>query len=339
MPTPVVRPCSRAHCWAAYAAALLAALLLAPLLEARWPGAPLLNALLITSSATAVVFIFSYLGDNSSVYDPYWVLAPLHLAFIWKAQAPGGFWFYEPRETMCILLLWAWALRFIIMVPWEGWTRGLAHEDWRYANIRLQLAEVGRQQMASNLAGAVLYWSCSLVSLHLTPTLLVFGALCPLGRVVLQGSDAPPLCAFDAAAAFVTAAGIAVEAVADEQLRRWQRTRSGAGAGASAGSASFRAGLWSLSRHPNYFGECLFWSGMLLFAAGAGALQAEWKLAAGPAFMWAFFRLASVPLMDARSLERRVDYADVIASTSALLLLPPGWRIGALRALDPKKSP
>ena len=66
----------------------------------------------------------------------------------------------------------------------------------------------------------------------------------------------------------------------------------------------------------------------------ADALRAEPWLAAGAALMWAFFRVASVPLMDARSLGRRSDYVQVMASTSALLLMPPGFRIGALRAVD-----
>ena len=136
----------------------------------------------------------------------------------------------------------------------------------------------------------------------------------------------------DAAAALLAALGIAVEGAADEQLRRWQRVHPGA-------TTTFRGGLWNLSRHPNYCGECLFWTGMLVFAAGAGALQAEWRLAAGPSLMWAFFRFASVPLMDQRSLDRRKDYAMVMESTSALLLLPPGWRIGALSVIDAKGRP
>ena len=324
------RPCTAWHCWSAYVAAFLVAVLLAPVLQGRWPDSPLFNGLLLTSASTTVVFSFSFLADNSSVYDPYWVLAPLHLAFVWKAAAPGGFWFYEPRETACIVLLWAWALRFTIMVPWEGWKRGLVHEDWRYEQIRSQLAEAKVfARSASGLVGTLLYWQVSLVSLHLTPSLLVYSALCPLGRVVLQGTAAPPLCALDAAAALLTAAGIALEAIADEQLRSWQRAHP-------AARTACRQGLWRFSRHPNYCGECLFWSGLLLFAAAADALRAEPWLAAGAALMWAFFRVASVPLMDARSLSRRSDYAQVMASTSALLLMPPGVRIGALRAVDAK---
>ena len=71
-----------------------------------------------------------------------------------------------------------------------------------------------------------------------------------------------------------------------------------------------------------------------LFAVAADALRTERWLVVGAALMWAFFRVASVPLMDARSLSRRSDYVQVMASTSALLLMPPGFRIGALRAVD-----
>ena len=201
--SPRERPCGALHCCGAYAAAFAVAMLLTPVLEGRWPDSPLLNGLLLTTASTTAVFAFSFLADNSSVYDPYWVLAPPHLAFVWKAQAPGGFWFYEPRETVCIVLLWVWALRFTIMVPWEGWKSGLVNEDWRYDQIRVQLANFAnkavRSPSAAGMVGGLFYWQFSLVSLHLTPSLLVYSALCPLGRVVLQGSAAPPLCALAAA--------------------------------------------------------------------------------------------------------------------------------------------
>lgn len=40
--------------------------------------------------------------------------------------------------------------------------------------------------------------------------------------------------------------------------------------------------------------------------------------------------------MDHRSLSRRSDYGEVMTSTSALLLMPPGFQIGALRTVDAK---
>ena len=198
------------------------------------------------------------------------------------------------------------SVRFLVGVPWDGWTRGLAHEDWRYEQIRTQ-------RMPSEAA----YWAFSLASLHVTPTLLVFAALCPVGRVLLQGTAAPPLGLVDALGAGVAAAALVVEAVADEQLRRFRQRESG------RPPTSMREGLWRWSRHPNYFGECLFWTGLLGLAVGAGAVGPEPALCGGALGMWVFFRAASVPLMDQRSLERRPDYAEVMRTTSALVPWPP----------------
>ena len=65
------RPCGVWHCWSAYVAAFVVAVLLAPVLQGRWPDSPLFNGLSLTSASTTIVFLFSFLADNSSVYDPY----------------------------------------------------------------------------------------------------------------------------------------------------------------------------------------------------------------------------------------------------------------------------
>ncbi|KAH8095051.1 DUF1295-containing protein [Aureococcus anophagefferens] len=217
------RRVSAAACRAAYATALAAATVLAA--AAPWPDgwadAPLVRGLALDAAATVVVYGFSLRADNSSVYDPYWCVLPLWLLFYWKAEAPGGFWFYEPRETMVLCCVWAWAWRFFLFVPWEGWTVGLATEDWRYQDLR---AKLGRG-----------YWGFSLASLHLTPTLLVYGALAPAARVVLAGSDAPPLNRLDAVAlACVVAAAAAAAKLRRRGARRGERGVGPAGTGAAA---------------------------------------------------------------------------------------------------------
>ena len=74
----------------------------------------------------------------------------------------------------------------------------------RYASFR---AKVGRA-----------YWLASLVSFHLTPSLLVFFALGPVFAPLADGASSP-LNAGEMTAAGLTLAAIAVESVADEQLR------------------------------------------------------------------------------------------------------------------------
>ena len=282
---------SAGYCWCAYFTALAAITAAALVLEppTLLQGRPLLLGLVYDVAATLVVYAFSFFADNSSVYDPFWCILPLWLLAYWRHEATDS-----ARALIVMNLVWAWAIRFFVGYPWEGWTQGLSHEDWRYADLRKKL---GRG-----------YWPFSLSSLHLTPTLLVFGALAPAGGVILQ-ENAPPLNVGDLVTCVVTLAFLVLEAVADETLRR-HRTRS---------KSTCVAGPWAWSRHPNYLGECGFWSGIYLFARAAGI--GDLSYAAGPVVLWLFFRFASAPLMEERSRARRKDY-DAVSPSAVLVPLP-----------------
>ena len=197
------RRVSAAYCWCAYITALAAITVVALVVEPppSLRGRPLLRGLGFDVVATVIVYAFSLLADNSSVYDPYWCVLPLWLLAYWRHEAASD----SARGLLVMNLVWAWAIRFFIGYPWEGWTQGLSHEDWRYSDLRIKLGKG--------------YWPFSLSSLHLTPTLLVFGALVPAGAVVLQDA-APPLNVGDLVACVVTLAFLVLEAVADETLRR-----------------------------------------------------------------------------------------------------------------------
>jgi steroid 5-alpha reductase family enzyme len=104
-----------------------------------------------------------------------------------------------------------------------------------------------------------------------------------------------------------------IELVSDEQMRRFARTKS-------PGEVMDR-GLWRWSRHPNYFGEILFWWSLWLFAVSAD--PAWWWTIVGPLAMVAMFLAASIPMLDDRSRERRPGYAAYEARTSALVPWPP----------------
>ena len=288
------RRVSAAYCWCAYITALAVITAVALVIDDTPPS--LLRGLGFDVVATLIVYAFSLVADNSSVYDPFWCVLPLWLLAYWRHEATDS-----ARALIVMNLVWAWAIRFFVGYPWEGWTRGLAHEDWRYADLRNKL---GRG-----------YWPFSLSSLHLTPTLLVFGALAPAGAIILQES-APPLNVGDLVACVVTVAFLVLEAVADETLRR-HRTRS---------KSTCVAGPWAWSRHPNYLGECGFWSGIYLFSRAAGISDILYAI--GPAALWVFFRAASAPLMDARSRARRKDF-DRVSPSATLVPLPilsRGWR-------------
>jgi len=90
---------------------------------------PLLAMLGADLIATLVVFVFSLALNNSSMYDPYWSVAPIVIALAWAAGGGGGL-----VSGVLLAVIVAWGLR----LTWNfarGWS-GLDHEDWRYVGYR-----------------------------------------------------------------------------------------------------------------------------------------------------------------------------------------------------------
>jgi steroid 5-alpha reductase family enzyme len=248
-------------------------------------------------AATLAIFAFSFAFGNSSFYDAYWSVAPVPIAVYWAfAPDPAGGAAVPERQLLVLAVVLLWAVR--LTSNWaRGW-EGLAHEDWRYVDIR---ARTGR-----------LYWPVSFLALHAFPTAIVFLGLLPLWPALASG--ARPLGAIDGVAAAVGLAAVLLELVADEQLRRFRRTNA-------PPHAICEVGLWAWSRHPNYLGEILFWVSLALFSlAAAGFVWWAWI---GAAAMLAMFVLVSIPLKETRMLARRPAYAERQRRVSLLLPRPP----------------
>eukprot|EP00670_Eutreptiella_braarudii_P026307 CAMPEP_0174383122 /NCGR_PEP_ID=MMETSP0811_2-20130205/125017_1 /TAXON_ID=73025 ORGANISM="Eutreptiella gymnastica-like, Strain CCMP1594" /NCGR_SAMPLE_ID=MMETSP0811_2 /ASSEMBLY_ACC=CAM_ASM_000667 /LENGTH=494 /DNA_ID=CAMNT_0015536591 /DNA_START=39 /DNA_END=1523 /DNA_ORIENTATION=+ len=85
--------------------------------------------------------------------------------------------------------------------------------------------------------------------------------------------------------------GFAVEVAADAQKRAFRAT---------AGRGKFiKSGLWAYSRHPNYFGEILLWSAMVITCSSNFTQAQQWLTLLSPAFT-AFLLLyvSGVPMLE-----------------------------------------
>lgn len=115
------------------------------------------------------------------------------------------------------------------------------------------------------------------------------------------------------------AAGFLLEIVADRQKRRFKADPANAGKFISSG-------LWSWSRHPNYFGEILLWVGVAMVAA---PVLSGWQLLSliSPVFLVLLLtRVSGIPLLEARSDKRwgsEPEYQRYKENTPVLIPRPP----------------
>ena len=297
--SPPNRPVSALICYFAYLSALTVGVLTWWLLQKFTSIGLFYIGLITTCTSTVVVWIFSISVNNSSIYDPYWVIAPPFLA-IGMMIGSGGFtnpWSF--RYIIIIVCILLWAARYHIFYRWTGWRTGLIHEDWRYEDMR---------------DFPVPYWLNSLFGMHLFPTILVYFAFAPgiLSLEIPTGMQ-NIFSVFDAIGIVVAVSSLALLFFADMQLKRFRETDEYKQGGI------LREGLWKYSRHPNYLGEVLIWVSMMFFGIAAGLHTTVPILVfVGPVVMAVFFRFSSW-LMDVRSLERRPGYKIVMTEVSAMI--------------------
>ena len=122
----------------------------------------------------------------------------------------------------------------------------------------------------------------------------------------------------------VWAVGLFFEAVGDRQLARFKADP------ANKGQVMDR-GLWSWTRHPNYFGDACVWWGIWLVAASSW-----WGLATviSPALMtWTLVRNTGKATLERSMSRSKPGYADYVRRTSGFVPLPPRRRPRARRGL------
>ena len=241
--------------------------------------------------ATIFIYIGSVILKNSSLYDPFWSVAPipiaLYLALNFENTLIVKFLVLTP------IIFWALRLTRNWIISWEGFD----HEDFRY--IDLKNTSMLKAEF-NNFFG-----------IHLFPTLIVNLSLYPLVFILTNNSNSSIFLSF---ASLFTFLAVLLETISDEQMREFRKNPLNKG-------KTMKYKLWKYSRHPNYLGEIGFWFGIYMMGLSSG--MAPFWIIICPLTMLALFIFVSCPMMDNRSLMNRPDYKDYMEVTSQLMLLPP----------------
>lgn len=261
----------------------------------------MLALIIAVSSGLSVVMIAAWVlqrrTHNAGWVDAVWSFG-LGAAGVIYALAPmsGGSWPHA-RQIVVGALVALWSLRLGLYLVGRA-RRG--PEDSRYAQFRLD-------------------WGLGFES-HMFWFLQVQAAAAALLAlsVLLAAHNPRPLGFGDLAGIVLMAIAIVGAAVTDAQLGNFRRDPANRG-------KICADGLWSWSRHPNYFFEWLGWMAYPIFAIDfRGDFPLGWLALSGPIFMYVLLaHVSGIPPLERQMLRTRGDaYRVYQAGTHAFFPWP-----------------
>lgn len=195
-----------------------------------------------------------------------------------------------PFYTLVFGLVCLWGIRLSIHIYLRNKGKD---EDFRYQNFRKQWIKHPYLQ--------------AYIKLYLTQALLTL--IVSTAIFIAVTSEASELNLLSILFACVALFGFLYESISDYQLVKFKKTDGSSG-------KIMRQGLWRYSRHPNYFGEIVFWWGIsLLVATTTGNYLA---LTSGLVMNLLIVFVSGVPMLEAKY-KSNPAYEDYIRSTNSLI--------------------
>jgi len=181
-----------------------------------------------------------------------------------------------------------WSIR--LTANWTKNWKGMLFEDWRYIDMRNYS---GKYFELSNFFG-----------IHLFPTLIVFICCIPIYFVAdIQYQ----LSVYSFIGFFICLIGVLYEFIADYQLYIFKKRNQ-------KNTEIINKGLWKYSRHPNYWGEILFWWGLYIYVFDVAPLY----MILAPISMILMFIYISIPWIENKIIKTRPEYRKYQKNTNIL---------------------
>ena len=245
-----------------------------------------LNLLIADVVSTAITFIFSLIFNNSSVYDPYWSVAPIVVIIALSIK------FGINNITIFPLIaVIFWGVR--LTINWAYTFTNLLHEDWRYKMYKEKFPRI--------------YILVNFFGIHLFPTLVVYLCMLPFVFLFYKLVEFSPLMIIGFV---ISISAFLLQMISDIEMHKFRKRKT---------HTLINVGLWKYSRHPNYLGEILMWWGIYFMMLPV--LNNCWFLFIGALVNNLMFLFISIPMADKRQ-SKKDGYLLYKKNTHMLLPIP-----------------
>jgi steroid 5-alpha reductase family enzyme len=244
-----------------------------------------LNSGLVILGIMVALWLYSLAIKNSSIVDIFWGTGFVITFWFGTWLVPGGM---TARALLLGVLVTLWGLRLSLYI----FNRNHGNsEDFRYAKWR---EDSGRE-----------WWWRSFFKVFVLQGVLMWIIATPLLAAQTAAASNSPLACYDLIAVIIWLTGTAFEAGGDYQLARFKADPANKG-------KLLNTGFWSVTRHPNYWGDAVQWWAYYLLALISGA----WWAIFSPIIMTLLLRnVSGVALLEKTLKDTKPGYAEYIANT------------------------
>jgi steroid 5-alpha reductase family enzyme len=235
------------------------------------------------------MFLIAMQIKDNSIADIAWGIGFVIIAISLLLQTPQ----IQVSQIIISSLVSIWGLRLSSYIYIRSIGKG---EDFRYANWR---ASWGKN-----------FILLSYVRVFMLQMLIMFVIAMPL--FVCAYSNIEMI--FSRWVGFIVALlGLIIEVISDYQMFVFKRVTRNKG-------QILQNGLWRYSRHPNYFGESMFWWGVGIFALTLKSYCISFISSALITFL--LLNVSGIPMLE-RKYQNNIAFQKYVAKTSSFMLWWP----------------